>query len=140
MTVLVVRFLLTRNWLRHLRPSDGRENPSLTGVPPRLLQSHACKILMADTWFSTTISSDLKPGPSAQHTACWYTTVGYCHSVSLFQLCSASTVNDPATSNSLPRSDVLPRCVWRATSGSASDGYRASSIAVTWAAENMTAQ
>ena len=38
-----------------------------------------------------------------------------------------ATVDDAATSDSLPRSDVFPRCVWRATSGSASDGYRASS-------------
>ena len=36
-------------------------------------------------------------------------------------------MDDPATSDSLPRSDGFPRCVWRATSGSASDGHRASS-------------
>ena len=55
-----------------------------------------------------------------------------------FQLYSASTVDDPATSDSLPRSDVVLRCVFRATPGSASDGYRASSTAVTRAAENVT--
>ena len=45
----------------------------------------------------------------------------------------------PATSDSLHRSGVLHRYVWRATSGSASDGDRANSTAVTGAAENMTA-
>ena len=89
--------------------------------------------------FSTTISSDLTPGPwskqpSARHTASPYTTARHCYSVTIFHSCSASTVDDPATSDSLPRSDVLPRCVWRATSGSASDGYRAISTAVTGAA------
>ena len=58
--------------------------------------------------------------------------------MTIFQLYSASTVDDPATSDSLPRSDVLLRCVFRATPGSASDGYRASSTAVTRAAENVT--
>ena len=43
------------------------------------------------------------------------------------------------SSDSSPRADALPRCVWRATSGSASDGYRGSSTAVTGAAWNMTA-
>ena len=79
--------------------------------------------------FSTTISSDLKPGPwlkqpSAQHTASLHTTAGY-YSVTIFQFCSASTVDDPATSDSFFRSDVLHRCVWRQTSGSASDGCQA---------------
>ena len=74
----------------------------------------------------------MKPGPwskqpSAQHTTGWCTTAGYYDSVTIFQVCSVTTVDDPATSDSLPRSDVFPRCVWRATSGSASDGYRASS-------------
>ena len=33
--------------------------------------------------------------PCAQHTASPYTTAGYCYSVTIFQLCSASTVDDP---------------------------------------------
>ena len=76
--------------------------------------------------------ADLKPGPwskqpSAQHTAGRYTTAGYCDSVTIFQLCSVSTVDDASTSDSLPKSDVFPPCVWRATSESSSDGYQASS-------------
>ena len=111
--------------------------------PSRLLSSHSWKKVMVDSGFSTTTPSELKPGPCAkqpcaQHTASRDTTTGYYDSGTIFQLCSASTVDDPSTSDSLSRSDVLPRCVWRATSGSASDGYQASSTAVTGAAENMT--
>ena len=75
--------------------------------------------------------SDLKPEPwlkqpGAQHTASHWTTAGNCYPVTIFHLCSASTVDDPATSDSLPRSDVLHRCVWRATSGSAYSSDRSS--------------
>ena len=40
----------------------------------------------------------------------------------IFELCSASPVDDRATADSSPKFDVLHRCVWRATPGSASDG------------------
>ena len=60
------------------------------------------------------ISLDLE---LAETTASERWDAGCSYSVTIFQMCSASTVDDPATSD-LPRSDVLHPCVWRASSGS----------------------
>ena len=61
-TVLVVRILLTWNWLRYLCPSDGRQTQALQKchlVCSRVLHGER---LWQTHGFSTTICSDLKPG------------------------------------------------------------------------------
>ena len=65
-------------------------DPSFTEVPSHSHSSHSWKKVMADRWFSATISSDLKPGPwskqrSVQPTANQYTTAGHNYSVTIFQ-------------------------------------------------------
>ena len=65
-------------------------------------------------------------------------TAGCCFSMTVFQWCFAPPVDVPVTSDSWWTSEGSHRCVWHATSRSASDGYQANSTAVTGAAENMT--
>ena len=76
-------------------------------VSSRLLSSQTWKKVMADKWFFDDDILRLEPPPwlmqpSAQYTANWYTTAVYCYLVTIFQLCSASSVDDPATSDSYP--------------------------------------
>ena len=124
-------------WNPSIASERWEADPNFAEVPSRLLSSHSWKHVMADKWFFD--DDILRPeAPALVKAASRCTTAGCCYSVTIFQLYSASTVDDPATSDSLPRSDVLLRCVFRATPGSASDGYRASSTAVTRAAENVT--
>ena len=76
--------------------------------------------------FSTTIFSDVRPGPWLKQPSVQLTTST--------RLQAASTSDDRATSDSWPRSAVLHRYAWRGISESASD--RASSTTARRAAES----
>ena len=113
-------------------------DPSLPEVPSRLLSSHSWKKVMADKCFFDDDILRLEALVEAAERSTHSQPVYDCRILLLSHNLSIVLCSNRGRSRA-PRSDVLHRCVWRATSGSASAGYRASSTAVTGAAKRMTA-
>ena len=87
-----------------LVPERWETDPTFPELPSHLFSSHSWQKVMADRWFFDDIfrleAQALVRAPELSPTANQYTTAGYCHSVTIFQWCSASTADDRATSDS----------------------------------------